>query len=80
MCKELCDEADNGYTCCQDCGRMICWDTKSVDDVCAPAAVSSSGDLFCLPCAQRADREEERMLEEEGMDDYDCQIHEGDVP
>ena len=64
MC-ELCDEFPQGIAYCPFCGRMICYDTKSIDDICAPASATSSGDLACLPCAQHYDRiqEEQDALE-----------------
>ena len=63
MCN-LCDE-ESGMQSCQDCGRLICFDVKCADDICAPAYVTSSGDVYCRRCGTRADREEERLLEEE---------------
>jgi hypothetical protein len=63
MC-QLCDESPDGIVSCQDCGRLICFDTKAVDDICAPAYVTASGDLFCQPCGSRYDQEEEEEVDE----------------
>ena len=66
MC-ELCDETeDGGHQACQRCQRLICFDFETADDVCAPAAVTSGGDLYCASCAARIDREEEAAIDEEG--------------
>jgi hypothetical protein len=47
MC-DLCDESETGeMQSCQDCGRLICFDVENGDDVCAPAYVTCSGDLYC---------------------------------
>ena len=66
MCS-WCEETEDGVMYCQDCGKMICFDYEGVDDVTAPAYVTASGDLFCLPCGSRYDREEEESYDE---DDY----------
>jgi hypothetical protein len=63
MC-EMCDSPE-GMASCPECGRLICWDVEYVDDVIAPAAVSASGDLMCLPCAIRCDEEEEEWEDED---------------
>lgn len=73
MC-ELCDESEDGTVCCQDCGRIICFDINVSDDVTAPAYVTASGDLFCSRCGRRIDEEEEAAYENEYDDveyDYD---------
>jgi hypothetical protein len=41
---------------CQDCGRLICFDQKTIDDVIAPAYITSAGDLFCSSCGSAYDR------------------------
>ena len=64
----LCDESEDGVVGCQDCGRIICFDIKHGDDVCAPAYVTASGDLFCNRCGQQYDKEEGN--EEVGNFDY----------
>lgn len=66
MCKELCEF---GTTYCCNCGKAICWDTKSVDDFSAPAAATSSGDLYCLSCAISLDRNETCDDDVDVMDD-----------
>lgn len=65
----LCDESHDGsQESCQNCGRLICFDMKGEgDDVCAPAAVSASGDLYCLRCARREDEREEA---EDELDEF----------
>lgn len=63
MCS-LCEESPDGIVTCQDCGRIICFETKAVDDICAPAYVTASGDLFCRPCGSRYDQEEEDEADE----------------
>jgi hypothetical protein len=58
MC-ELCDNSPDGSVSCQDCGCLICFETEAEDDVCAPAAVTASSDLYCRSCARAHDRAEE---------------------
>lgn len=53
----LCEQSEDGVVSCQDCGRLICFDTEGIDDVCAPAYVTESGDLYCRPCGARIDEE-----------------------
>lgn len=68
MC-ELCDEADDGVVCCQDCGRMICFDNEPNNvDVVDQAYVTASGDLFCRRCGIQYDIGEEEDGDYE--DDY----------
>lgn len=62
----LCDENDGDMESCQDCGRLICFDLQSSDDVVAPAYVTSSGDLFCKPCGSAHDR----AMEEADRDEW----------
>jgi hypothetical protein len=57
MC-ELCEEV-GGAVYCQDCGRIICLDFEYSDDVCAPAYITASGDLFCNRCGREIDEAEE---------------------
>jgi hypothetical protein len=65
MCKELCDANDGEEQSCQRCGRLICFDTQTADDVCAPAYVTASGDVYCRDCGSRLDR-----LEDDEADEY----------
>ena len=61
----MCDESEDGLEqSCQDCGRLICFDTKAEDDICAPAGASASGDLYCLSCARGHDEAEEEEYDE----------------
>jgi hypothetical protein len=57
----MCDmcQPDGEMAGCPECGRLICWDIDYHDDIVAPAAATASGDLMCLPCAIRTDRQEE---------------------
>ena len=66
MCKELCDDAEDGYTTCQDCGAMICWDVETGDDVMRSAYVTASADLYCDRCGRQHDQ-----AEEDEMEDFD---------
>ena len=73
MCKELCDEHDEMQS-CPDCGKLICFDTETGDDVIRPAYVTASGDLYCDRCGAEHDRAEEKEydefeFEDEGFDD-----------
>jgi len=61
----MCEENDDEYVCCQDCGLAICFDAKPGDDYPAPAGVTASGDLFCLRHAAQYDREAEEEMDEE---------------
>jgi hypothetical protein len=70
MC-ELCDKETGEEQSCQDCGRLICFDTEDADDVCAPARVTMSGDLFCCFCARGHDEAEEADEEEREYWDQD---------
>lgn len=60
----LCEENGEEQA-CTICCRLICFDTENADDVCAPAAVTASGDLYCVDCARRVDMEEEEEDENE---------------
>lgn len=73
----LCDESDQGYETCQDCGRMICFDDEHTDDICAPAYVTCTGDLFCWPCGLRHDRAQDE--EEEGAGFFE-EYFSGELP
>jgi hypothetical protein len=64
---ELCEESD-GMQSCQDCGRMICFDHEGEDDICAPAYVTESGDLYCSACGRSHDRAEEDECDDDGGD------------
>jgi hypothetical protein len=66
MCKELCESGYGEMQSCQDCGKLICFDIPAGcgDDVMQPAAVTSSGDLFCVRCAVAHDRAEEEEFDE----------------
>jgi hypothetical protein len=65
MCKELCDQSEDGVMpSCQDCGRLICFDEVTGDDVIRPAYVTMSGDLFCDRCGRAQDRAELAAEEE----------------
>jgi hypothetical protein len=65
----LCDGNGGELQGCQDCGRLICFDENSGDDIMAPAYVTESGDLFCNVCGLEYDRAEE---EESFDDDFGC--------
>jgi hypothetical protein len=55
------------YAGCQHCGCLICFYCKSGDDVLRPAAVSSSGDVYCDRCCKQVEREvEEEYIDDEG--------------
>lgn len=56
MCKELCEDYD-GQT-CQDCGKFVCFDVKSGDDLFRPAYVTEDGDLFCDRCGPAHDEDD----------------------
>lgn len=66
MC-ELCDNTPENepLPSCQDCGRLICYDTEQDDDICARAYVTASGDLYCRICGRRYDEEEESVTDME---------------
>lgn len=67
----LCDENENGYESCQQCGRMICFDNKPNNiDVVDRAYVTASGDLYCYRCGSSHDQEEEDFEDEDGYDPY----------
>jgi len=70
MCK-LCDESEMGYVCCSDCGRMVCFDVQSGDDIIRPAYVTTGGDLKCDLCGPDYDREDEDDI-------FDPSYHPGD--
>ena len=60
---------------CQNCGALICFDVESGDDVMRKAYVTASGDLYCVDCGRRHDRDEEREIEDEspyyaGFDEF----------
>lgn len=68
---------------CQGCGRLLEWKTcegchadfldwsvRTFDDVISGPAVTSEGDLYCIPCARQHAAAEERQAEEDGYD-YD---------
>ena len=60
----MCDENEGESEVCTNCGRLICFDTKFSDDICAKAGVTASGDLYCYECARSFDDDEERESEE----------------
>lgn len=64
MCS-ICDENNGEMAGCQDCGRLICFDVESSDDVVARAYVTASGDLFCARCGRAYDEAEEEEFEED---------------
>ncbi len=70
MCKELCENDEFGMQSCPDCGKLICFDTKSGDDIIRPAYVTSSGDLYCDRCGSRHDRAEEEEYDDDS--NYDA--------
>lgn len=57
MCS-LCEENEDGYEVCQDCGIMICFDVDYRDDVISGAYVTESGDLYCRECGREHDKAE----------------------
>ena len=67
LCKnnDLGDGFGGDFESCQNCGRLICFDVDSGDDVIRPAYVTSSGDLFCDPCGRKHDEPEEAELDSE---------------
>ena len=68
MC-DLCDGSDEMQS-CPDCGRLICFEHHAEDDVCAPAYVTASGDLYCSTCGRRHDKaEEDECADVDGNDD-----------
>lgn len=71
MCRELCDNGRGGYTTCQNCGRIICFDVENGDDIVRAAAVTSSGDLYCDQHAAMYDREIEVIEADEYFPDFD---------
>lgn len=66
MCK-MCDDNDDEYVGCPECGRLICWDIdwEAGDDVIQRATATPGGDLVCRLCAIRIEAEEEKMYEDE---------------
>ena len=66
MC-ELCAEGAS----CHGCGRMICYDFDFVDDLCAPAYVTSGGDMYCSVCGAEDDVESEEWEEGEDYDGFE---------
>jgi hypothetical protein len=68
VCKQLCDD-EHGQQSCQDCGKLICFDTKLGDDIMRPAYVTSSGDLYCDRCGREHDRAEEEEYADFTEDD-----------
>lgn len=71
MCLQLCEDAPDDYTSCEDCGRMICWDVKNGDDIIRPAFVTSSGDLYCDWCGRKHEAAEEADESEDAYIDFD---------
>jgi hypothetical protein len=72
--------ADDGsdWPCCPECSRMLetkdcngCgqtfldWEATSWDDIIAPPAATSDGDLCCLACLPRVERAFREVLEGE---------------
>lgn len=55
----LCEEEKDGVAGCQDCGRIICFDVESGDDVIRSAYITESGDLFCDLCGPQYDQADE---------------------
>jgi len=61
----MCDENDGEMIGCQDCGRLICFDVETGDDIVRPAYVTASGDVFCDIHGSQYDEAEEQMIEDE---------------
>lgn len=59
---------------CEGCGlTFLNWENRSFDDVLSGPAVTSSGDVLCIPCADADAEEEERakdLYADGWMDDY----------
>lgn len=73
MCKELCEASESGeMQSCQDCGKLICFEIENGDDVCRPAYVTSSGDLYCDNCGEAHDRAEDEEDEAFEYGENDC--------
>ncbi len=69
MCKELCEIREDGeMSSCQDCGRLICFDIKTPDDICRPAYVTESGDVYCDQCGRAQQRAD--MADDDGWEEY----------
>lgn len=69
MC-EWCEQTESGVMYCQDCGIIICFDTKFRGDIEDTAYVTASGDLFCARCGRRYDEAEEEEAAGEWMPPY----------
>jgi hypothetical protein len=79
----MCEKAERegrGQETCQDCGRLICFDTKSEDDASAPAFVTTSGDLFCRSCGMKQEAAEMLGEDQAGAGDYYPDPYEADPP
>ena len=67
MC-EWCEENKGEPIGCQDCGKMICQDHKSEDDVISPPYVTTDGDVYCWSCGRRNQRDIDQMEEDEAAE------------
>jgi len=77
MCK-LCDYDRDEMANCQFCGKLVCYDVRTEDDIASPACATTQGDLACLSCAREAQEAEERQTEAFGYyeeDDLVPEIH-----
>jgi hypothetical protein len=66
---QLCDQNNGEMESCQDCGRLICFDSEPDSvDVLDCAYVTASGDLYCQRCGSKCDAAEEESEMEEAED------------